>query len=240
MARCSCTLEGDRICVYLGSKKWGEYILLKEPYCHKCSCPGVSTDKCRWHDDDYGFERLYAMGAYLKSEVRKQSGEKDSLSKHIVGLKQYPRYATPLGLGLVLCVRHLYPELMQSDLIVPVPKFETELKIATDPIGYTYNQAVELSKVLSSNLGIASMSVLRKTRAQSMRGLGADERKQVVQGLYEVENASAVEGKKILIIDDVSTSGATVSECAQVLVAAGAKTVNVLVAGRDTDTSVTV
>jgi len=232
-----CKYEGDRIGVYLGRKR-GEYILLKEPYCHKCACPGVTTEKCRWHGDTYDFERIYAMGAYLKREILEERGEEDFLSSHILGLKQYPRYAVPLGLGLVECIKNRYSELTRSELIVPVPKFPTELKVATDPPGITYNQSVELSNVISSNIHITSMHVLKKTREQSMRGLGEAERRKVVQGLYEVEDKGAVEDKQILLIDDVSTSGATASECAKVLMSAGAKTVNVLVAGRNTDTSV--
>lgn len=174
----------------------------------------------------------------MKREILEERGEEDFLSNHIVGLKRYPRYAVPLGLGLVECVRNRYSELMRSDLIAPIPKFETELKTAIDPPGIVYNQSVELSNVLSSGLDIASSGVLRKTRAQSMMGLNRDERKEAVKGLYEVENRAAIRNKQVIIVDDVSTSGATASECAQVLVAAGAKMVNALVAGRDADTSV--
>jgi predicted amidophosphoribosyltransferase len=232
-----CRYEGDRIGVYLGRKR-GDYILLKEPYCLKCACPGVTTEECPWHWDDYGFERVYAMGAYLKREIIEERGEEDFLSSHILGLKQYPRYAVPLGLGLVACVKNRYSELARSDLIVPIPKFPTELKVATDPLGLKYNQSVELSKVISSNLNITSIDILKKTREQSMRGLGEAERREVVKGLYEVGDRAAVRDKHIILIDDVSTSGATASECAQVLMDAGAKMVNVLVAGRNTDTSV--
>lgn len=213
----------------------GDYILLKEPYCLKCAFPAVTTDKCPWHEDDYGFQRIYAMGAYIKREILEAMEVEDLLSSHIVGLKQYPRYAVPLGLGLVECVKNRYPELMQSDFIVPIPLFPTELKIAEDPKGVKYNQCVELSKVISPSIGIASRDVLKKTREQKMRGLSRAERKEAVKGLYEVEDKAVVRGKQILLIDDVSTSGATASECAQVLINAGAKVVNVLVAGRDAD-----
>jgi hypothetical protein len=233
-----CRYEGDRIGVYFRGKRRGEYTLLKEPYCLKCACPGVSTEKCRWHDDDYGFERIYAMGAYLKRAVIEERGEGDFLSSHILGIKQYPRYAVPLGLGLVECIKNRYRELMQSELIVPFPKFPTELKIAKDPPRVKYNQSIELSNIISSNINITSKDILKKTKEQSMRGLGELERREVVKGLYEVGDRATARGKHILLIDDVSTSGATASECAQVLIDSGARAVNVLVAGRNTDTSV--
>lgn len=238
MGSCYCTYEGDKIGVFLGQKKWGEYILLKEPYCLKCAYMGVPTENCIWHEYDYGFERIYAMGAYLKRRIIEERGEEDFLSSHILGLKQYPRYAEPLGLGMVECMKNRYLELMKSELIVPIPKFQTELKVATDPKGIKYNQAEELANIISSNISIPSLNVLKKTREQSMRSLGEADRREVVKGLYGIGNSAGVRDKSILLVDDVSTSGATVSECAQVLRDAGAKTVNVLVAGRNTDTSV--
>lgn len=139
------------IAVFFGSKYYGEYVLLKEPFCSKCAYPGVTTEECSWHWDDYGFERLYAMGAYLSSSTRE--GYRDLLSKHIRGLKKFPRYSVPLSLGLAECMRNKYPELLEMDLIVPVPLFETELKMSE---GEEYNQSVELSKVISQEVGIDS------------------------------------------------------------------------------------
>jgi len=176
------------------------------------------------------------MGAYLKRNLR--LNQEDILSDHIVGLKQYPGYGTPLGLALVECIRRRYSELMTSDLIVPTPLFATELKLAKVPAGVTYNQSVVLSEVVSPNIGIPIGDVVVKTREQKMKGLSRSERKAAVKGLYKIKEAATVGGKNILLVDDVSTSGATVSECSQVLLDAGARTVNVLVAGRDTDTRI--
>lgn len=114
----------------------------------------------------------------------------------------------------------------------------TELKVARDPARMKYNQSIELSKVISSNIGITTLDVLKKTREQKMKGLSRAERKEAVKRLYEIKEKAVVGDKRILLVDDVSTSGATASECAQVLRDAGAKIVNVLVAGRNTDTSV--
>lgn len=228
--------EGDKIAAYWGNERKGVYTLLKEPYCLKCACPGTPTAKCGWHWDDYGFERIYAMGAYLKRNLRQN--KEDILSDHIVGLKQYPNYGTPLGLALVECVRQRYSELMKSDLIVPIPLFATELKVAKAPSGVTYNQSVVLSNVVGSNIGIPVEEAVIKTREQKMKGLGRSERKAAVKGLYKIKEAAALGGKSALLVDDVSTSGATVSECSQILLDAGARMVNVLVAGRNTDTRI--
>lgn len=178
------------------------------------------------------------MGAYVKRKFLEEAGD-DLLSSHILGLKQYPRYAVPLGLGLVECLENQYSELLDSNLIVPVPLFPSELKVATDPPGVKYNQSTELSKVVSSRLDMDFKEILTKTKVQKMRGLTRKQRKKAVKGLYKIKSKGRrdVENKLILLIDDVSTSGATASECAKVLIDAGAKMVNVLVAGRDTDVS---
>ena len=121
------------------------------------------------------------------------------------------------------------------DLIVPVPKFATELKTSADDKRKTYNQAMEISKVISINTGIAYADALKKVRAQKMRGLTEDERYTAVIGLYQINENSEVCNKKVILLDDVFTTGATASECSDVLIRHGAKSVNVLVAGRDSE-----
>lgn len=233
-----CEYLGNRILVTWRGFEKGEYSLLEEPFCHKCACPGTTTEECSWHWDAYGYNRIYAMGAYIKREVLREREEQDLLSNHIVGLKMYPGYAVPLGLGLVECLENRYSELLDTDFLAPIPLFSTELKTARRPIGVEYNQSLKLSEAVSFSIGIPTIDILRKTRGQKMKGLTRLERREAVDGLYEVVDEATVRGKRILLIDDVSTSGATASECAKVLAEAGAEVVNVLVAGRNMDTSV--
>jgi len=165
------------------------------------------------------------MGAYLSPKT--PEGYNDLLSKHIRGLKKYVGYVVPLSLGLASCVQNRYSELLQMDLIVPVPKHPTEVQQRG------YNQAHELSSRLSIELGIPLLEALVKTRPEKMRELlTRADRKETVKGLY-VTKDNQLNNMKILLIDDVSTSGATVSECSKVLLDKSAYLVNVLVAGRD-------
>ncbi len=229
-----CTYSQDGIEVYSYRTLKGRYLFIQDPYCRKCACPNVTTDECRWHQESYGFERVYAMGAYYPSRGSPTAvGWYDFLSNHIRGLKSYLGYATPLGLGLSLCVQNRFKELREMDVIVPVPKFRTELKQDKNNPDTTYNQATELSKVISDNTGIHYLEALRKTRAQGMKHLSLDEKWLAVKGLYEVGDVNCLSSNRILLVDDVYTSGATVSECSAVLNQAGAGIVNVLVAGRD-------
>jgi ComF family protein len=186
------------------------------------------------HRKCYGFEGAYSMGIYLPSRSDPGSkGWNDLLSKHIRGLKKYPRYSVPLGLGLTLCINNIFTDLQKMDLIVPVPKFSTELKVSADGENKTYNQAMEVSKIININTGTPFADALKKVRAQKMKGLSEDERWAVVKGLYQINKDIDVDGKKIILLDDVFTTGATVSECSSILLQNGAQNVKVLVAGRD-------
>ena len=55
-----------------------------------------------------------------------------------------------------------------------------------------------------------------------------NERKKNVRGAFSVDNEQKIKGKRILLIDDVYTTGATLNECAKVLIEAGAKSVDTL------------
>jgi predicted amidophosphoribosyltransferase len=139
-------------------------------------------------------------------------------------------------LGLSLCIENLFTNLLETNLIVPVPKFPSEFKVSNDGEHRQYNQANELASVVSQYTKNHSpvVDALIKIRAQKMKELSEDERWEVVNGLYAFNSSINVLGKKILLVDDVFTSGATISECSSVLLQNGAQNVKVLVAGRDT------
>jgi competence protein ComFC len=70
---------------------------------------------------------------------------------------------------------------------------------------------------------------LKRTRAtQPQTQLNELERRRNVRGAFALRTASALEGKKVLLVDDVYTSGATVNECSRTLKKGGAATVYVL------------
>jgi len=66
-----------------------------------------------------------------------------------------------------------------------------------------------------------------------MRRLNWEERREAVEGLYTLrDNSEEVAGQKILLIDDVVTTGFTVSECASLLQRIEPTSINILIAGR--------
>lgn len=86
-----------------------------------------------------------------------------------------------------------------------------------------YDQAQLLAEAVGRELGLPVVRLLRKTRnnpAQSR--LDFSQRKANVLGLYTPVNREAIAGKRILLLDDILTSGATAEECARTLLTAGA------------------
>jgi predicted amidophosphoribosyltransferase len=212
--------------VFFGPYHKGNYVLLAEPYCRICAHTDVDTECCVDHQDLDGFERIYAMGKYVRVP---QLGGDDLLTHHIRTLKKYLSHASPLGKGLEIVARELNPELLDSTMIVPIPQHPDKLAERG------FNQSLELSKVVGDGLNLPVKDVLVKTENIDLRSLtGKEARRLAVEDMYtQGEDCSEmVGGEKILIIDDVVTTGFTASKCARLLKEAGAESINVLVAGR--------
>lgn len=112
----------------------------------------------------------------------------------------------------------------QPDLIIPVPLFH--LKKAERG----YNQSFYLAKGISSICKIPiSTSILKRIRYTiSQTELNLEERKANVKGAFDLKRSNNIELKKIILIDDVITTGATISECGKVLLSNGASKVYAL------------
>lgn len=97
----------------------------------------------------------------------------------------------------------------------------------TREIGRGFNQSELLGKGLAGRLSLVYKDDLlyRPSKTNSQVELSKLERAENVRGAFKVGDKRSVKGAKILIIDDVITTGATVKECAKVLKRAGAKEV---------------
>lgn len=127
--------------------------------------------------------------------------------------------AAPLGKLLADCVReHLEDE---YDLITWVPLSRQRLR------SRGYDQARLLAEAAARELGTKAVATLYKhidTPPQAQTG-SEDRRRANITGAFEVIDKELIEGRRVLLIDDIVTTGATVSECARVLGKAGAETV---------------
>ena len=120
--------------------------------------------------------------------------------------------------------------LAQADLLAPVPLHYRRL------VWRRYNQAallaLRLGEIAGKPVAVDLLKRGRPTRSQA--GLGARERQRNLAGaiLANPTRAAALEGKRVLLIDDVLTTGATVNACARALRQAGAAGVDVLTLAR--------
>lgn len=92
-----------------------------------------------------------------------------------------------------------------------------------------YDQTLLLAQAAGKLLGTEPIRTLKKrnlVKPQS-RAFGPEERQRNIRGAFRVTDPEAVKGKRVLLIDDVLTTGATVSEASRVLLEAGAKSVDV-------------
>ena len=90
-----------------------------------------------------------------------------------------------------------------------------------------YDQSALLTKAVGQELGIPATPVLKKIRHTPPQSLlkNASQRRANVLGAYKVHTNIDLSGKRILLLDDVVTTGATASECAKTLLSGGAKEV---------------
>jgi ComF family protein len=97
-----------------------------------------------------------------------------------------------------------------------------------------FNQSLLLARHVASRLGtgLDFLSLTRIRYTQPQTGLKSEERRRNVRKAFEVKDKEAVKGRSILLVDDVTTTGNTLNECARVLKRAGAEHVFGLVLAR--------
>jgi len=116
----------------------------------------------------------------------------------------------------------------EQDLLTSVPlHWRRRLRRGFDQAGLL---AQRLSRFLQIPLSDRNLRRIRATASQT--GLSESKRRENVRGAFRVRRPDEVEGKRVLLVDDVMTTGATASECARTLLSAGAKDVSVLVVAR--------
>lgn len=122
------------------------------------------------------------------------------------------------------------PILPEAPIIVPVPLHPIRLFVRR------YNQAAELGQGLSRVLGFPQVpdALIRTRSTPSLGKMSKEERFRTMQDLFELrpKRQKAIEGRDILLVDDVMTSGATLAACTTALLAGGAHLVNVVTLAR--------
>ena len=168
-------------------------------------------------------------GLFLFDFARAYSPFEDPFKEiiHQFKYRSHRSLARPLSkLLFSVCESHL--EDCSSDLIVPVPLHKSRERARG------FNQAFELSKPLGrmAHIPVSANLLLRVRPTKVQAGLSRRERRLNLTGAFELSRWKDVEGKTVLLVDDVFTTGATLNECAKILKSNGARRVNVLTLAR--------
>ena len=124
-----------------------------------------------------------------------------------------------------ICVR-----LKKYDIIIPVPIHKQREKQRG------YNQSYLIAKELQKNIKeitINNNAIVKIKNIKPQSELSKLQREKNVKDAYKVKNIEKIIGKKILILDDIFTTGSTVGECSKKLIEAGCKTVDILTIAKD-------
>jgi ComF family protein len=188
------------------------------PFCSCCALPyataGGENHLCeRCLRDPPPFTTVHAVGLF-----------DEELRQLIHSFKYDGRFQLDQALGRLLV--QVLPAVGTFDLLVPVPLHPSRLRERS------YNQALLLARILARRTGKKVLPrLLRRIRATPpQQGLTAEARRRNLQGAFALQGELA--GERVLLVDDVLTTGATVRECSRVLLDGGAADVRVAVLAR--------
>lgn len=182
--------------------------------CRRCGLPLEATDveMCgRCLANPPRLDRIRAAVGYgdisRSIAIRLKYGRKVALARTM------SRYMQPL-LG----------EVPADALLVPVPLHRSRLWRRG------FNQSAIVARDLSRRTGLrVSVDTLRRTRATPpLKGMSMHQRRRTVAGAFEARSSAELDGRTIILIDDVLTTGSTANACARALKRAGASRVDLI------------
>jgi len=202
---------------------WSDTARVEAPFCDLCGDPVAGAVDHDFICYTCSSEKPSFDGARSAARYDGVVGEALRQLKYEQALWLAPDIA-----GILLnCIQAEYPGL-QFDLLVPVPLHHVRRRHRG------YNQSAVLARELGRKIGCQSHpGLLRRIRpTTSQTNLTAKERLSNVNKAFQSRKANRLEGRKVLLVDDVMTTGATVNACAKSLKKGGAASVHVITAAR--------
>ncbi|MBZ5593983.1 MAG: ComF family protein [Acidobacteriia bacterium] len=161
-----------------------------------------------------GFDSAYCFGAY------------EGTLRELIHLFKYRRMK-PLARTLSIYLMSALPRDQRFDVVVPMPlHWRRQWRRG-------FNQSELLASRIARSCGIPLKNAVRRIRStETQAGLSNAKRRENVAGAFRMRHRRAVQGRRVLLIDDVMTTGATASACALALKRGGAKSVTLLALAR--------
>ena len=190
--------------------------LINGKVCNKCGRPFINGICGICREKQFCFSKARASGIY------------DGSVRKCIHLLKYKKKTYLLNTLFEVFLLPNSLDFLSCDLIVPVPLHWIR------EYSRGFNQAELIGKKISKRFNIPlSKTSLKRTRATpSQTGLSLKERTKNIKGAFSVRNSQKLNGKRILLVDDVMTTGATVNECSRVLLQAGAREILVYTLAR--------
>lgn len=207
---------------FLCAECWTLAPFIERPYCERSGAPfpqdlGAGLLSPQVLADPPVWTRARAVMLYQDGPARRLV--------HALKYSDRVDYAKPMGLWMARAGAEV---LEGADLLAPVPLHRRRL------FSRRFNQAAALAAAISKASGkpCDPMALARVRKTPPQVGLTRTQRAENVQGAFRAPDASVIAGRRIVLVDDVMTSGATANAAARVLLRAGAANVDVLVFAR--------
>jgi ComF family protein len=220
---CREPVHGEGVC----AECWAKLSFIAPPFCPRLGIPFV-------YDPGPGLLSMEAISdppAYQRARAAVRYDDVARTLVHALKYQDRTDLAPAMGRWMARAGHELLEE---ADVLVPVPLHWRRAW------GRRYNQSGALARVIERQSGVKVTSeALRRVRpTQQQIGLSRSQRASNVQGAFKVaaERAADIQGRHVVLIDDVLTSGATADACARALLRARAAQVDVLVFARVVDT----
>jgi ComF family protein len=221
-AACRDPVEGKGLCPAC----WSKLSFITRPYCERLGIPFV-------YDPGPGILSMEAIASPPAYHRARAAVRFDEISRALVHALKYGDrldLAPMMGRWIANAGGEL---LAEADALVPVPLHWRRLWARR------FNQSAMLAAAISKESGVpVATGTLKRVRATAQQvGLSRTERAANIQGAFRVpeEGKATVAGRRLVLVDDVLTSGATVEGCARALLRAGAANVDVLIFARVAD-----
>jgi len=169
------------------------------------------------------FERKFFNNKIISEFYSPFVFEKDKELQHAIhALKYDKKFPVGIFLGKVLAAEIKSSKTnWKFDLIIPIPLHQ--LKKAERGYNQAYYIAKGVGKIFKVKVSDRSVKRIKYTESQTTMNL--NEREENISGAFKVKWNTQVRGKNILLLDDVITTGATISECGKILLESGASKV---------------
>lgn len=216
---CREPVAGEGVCAAC----WAQLSFIAPPYCPRLGIPFVYDPG----PDILSMQAIADPPAYQRARAAVRYDEVAKTLVHALKYHDRTDLAPAMGGWMARAGRELLDD---ADVLVPVPLHWRR------SWSRRYNQAGTLARVIGRHSGVpVARDALRRIRpTEHQIGLSRSERARNVQGAFDVppDRRAAIQGRRVVLIDDVLTSGATTDACARALLRAKAAQIDVLVFAR--------